>query len=95
MFRIMQQMQDDGIQKEIDHLLSKMADTEPESKEYAEMADQLVKLHPLRENEKPKRVSRDTLITVTGNIVGIMLIVFHEQTNALTSKAINFIKPPK
>lgn len=59
------------------------------SEEYATMADQLVKLYAQKKEIPSKRVSPDTLLTVTGNLLGILIIVGHERANVITSKALN------
>ena len=62
-----------------------------ESDEYAQMVDQLTKLHALKECEKPARITPDTLLLVGGNILGIFLILTYERANVVTSKALNFL----
>lgn len=63
----------------------------PETKEYAAMADQLVKLYAQKEKISSNRISRDQLITVSGNLLGILVIVMYEQRGVVTSKALGFI----
>ena len=36
-------------------------------------------------------VSPDTIMTVAGNLIGIVLILKHEELNVITSKALSFI----
>lgn len=38
-------------------------------------------------------VSKDTLLIVAGNLIGIWVIVGHERMHLVTSKALGFIKP--
>lgn len=79
-----------GLEIAIDRLLNELEDHTAESEDYATMVDQLAKLHKLKEDEKPSRVSPDTLISVGGSLTGILLIVMYEQKNVLGSKALNF-----
>lgn len=65
----------------------KMAQLNETDEEYAKIADQLVKLHGLKMNEKSSRVSPDTTAKIAANIVGILLIIRHEHLNVITSKA--------
>jgi hypothetical protein len=80
-----------GLEKAIDDLLNSMNSVMPDSKEYSQMADQLIKLYNLKGVDSPKRVSPDVLLTVLGNLFGIVLIVGFEQRNVITSKALGFV----
>lgn len=82
------------LEKAIAQIHARMTALEPDTKEYAAAADQLVKLEALRTEKHSWRPSTDTLITVGGNIVVALLIVAYEERNALTSKAIGFIQKP-
>lgn len=70
---------------------AQMADDTPESEEYAQMVDQLVKLYAQKEKVLPNRFSKDTMVAVTGNLLGVLIIVGYESRNAMTSKALGFI----
>lgn len=83
------QIEDQNLEKEIAALLSDMTEQDRSTREYAHMADQLVKLYSLR--EKKKRVSPDTWAVVGGNLLGILAIVGHERANVITSKALSFV----
>lgn len=61
------------------------------SDDYVMIVDQIVKLHALRDQAPPRRVSPDTLAIVLGNLAGIALIVGHERMNVVTSKALGFV----
>jgi len=80
-----------GLEKAIDDLLNEMNSVSAESKEYVIMTDQLVKLYNLKSLDEKKRVSPDQLLLVTGNLLGIAMIVGHERANVVTSKALNFV----
>ena len=60
-------------------------------KEYVVVLSQIVKLHELKQNEKPKRVSPDTLALITANLVGIIMIIAYENAHVITSKALNTV----
>jgi len=49
----------------------------------------------VKEFEKSRRVSPDTLAIVAANIVGILLIIGYERANVVTSKALGFILKSK
>lgn len=75
----------------INKLLDELKAFSAEDDEYAKMMNQLEKLYKLKELDKPKQVSPDTLLIVSANIIGIILIVGHERANVVTSKAVNFL----
>lgn len=77
----------------IDELLSEMVSVDGGSEEYTVMANNLVKLHSLK--PQAKRVSADTKAAIAGNLVGILLIVTHERTHVITTKALSFIRPTR
>ena len=75
----------------IDDLLERMIQEPFDADRYAKMVGQLDRLHKMREQYVPKRVSPDTLALILGNIVGIVLILGYERANVLTSKALGFV----
>lgn len=83
----------------VDHEISRtvlvMQDLEVISEEYSATLEQLSKLQKIRQEEKPDRLSSNTLLTVAANLAGIFLIIRHENVNVITSKAMNFIVKPK
>lgn len=81
-----------GIDLAIDHVLSEMAGPSTDSEEYAQMVDQLVKLHELKTTEGRPRISPDTLATISANLLGILMIVGYERVHVMTSKALGFVK---
>lgn len=80
-----------GLEKAIDSVLSDLESYDSDSPEYARSADQLVKLHALKANESPNRVSADTAAIVAGNLAGILIIVGYERTHVAASKALSFL----
>lgn len=81
--------EDSGLKTAIETVYSEMASYGSESDEYSKMVDQLSKLYSLK--VIPTRISPDTLAIVIGNLLGIILIVGHERTHIVTSKALNFV----
>jgi|tagenome__1003787_1003787.scaffolds.fasta_scaffold17975389_1 hypothetical protein len=80
-----------GLDKVIDEVLEEMLGRGSETEEYAQMVNQLVKLHALKQEEKPKRLTPDTMAIVLGNLLGIIIIVKYERIDIITSKAMNFV----
>jgi hypothetical protein len=70
-----------------------METLEETHEEYGKILEHLVKLHKMKEDEKPSRVSPDTMLTVGANLVGILLIIRHEHVNVITSRAMTLIRP--
>lgn len=85
----------DGVTKAIDTLLAEMLEQDEDSDTYAKMIDQLLKLYSLKEVdlkvESEGRINLNTLLTVSANLAGIVLIVGHERANVVTSKALTLL----
>lgn len=75
----------------IKKVLVEMEQQPVESEEYAACVRHLETLHKLKADEKPKRVSADTMWNVAGSLAGILVIVAYEQKHVMTTKAIGFI----
>lgn len=58
-------------------------------KEYAQWAEQLTKLHALREKN---RISKETLATIAANLTGIIVILGHERAHVIASKAFGLVR---
>jgi len=76
----------------IESVLHEMAGVAADSDEFEKMTDQLVKLHALKTTEGRPRISPDVKATIIANLAGIAIIVGHERTHIVTSKALGFIK---
>jgi len=81
-----------NLQMEIDRVISIMSTHEPTSDEYAKINKQLKELHERKVAESPKPLDANTILSVTANIAGILLIVGHERSHVITSKAIGFVR---
>lgn len=79
-----------SLNKEIKNVLKRMSEVSPDSDEYAKMSKNLETLYSAASKSKDK-VSLDTIVTVAGSLLGIILIINHEQTGIITSKAVGFI----
>lgn len=79
---------------EIEYQLNKLRNTtKPEL--YAEILGHLDRLYKMKEAETSRRVSPDTLALIGANLLGIMIIITHEYTNPITTKALQFAIKPK
>ncbi len=84
---------DDQILEEaIEHVLNQLKALEPETDQYARIADQLEKLYKIKNENRSRRVSPDTLAGIIANLFGIGIIVGYEQKHIITSKALGFIR---
>ena len=80
------------VDEQIDKILLEMNNTPVGSIEYSELMQSLERLYKLKAKESPDRVSRDTMLIVGGNLMGILVIVAYERFHPMTSKALTFIK---
>ena len=76
----------------IDRVMQDMTNEDPESERYDAMSNQLTKLYTIKNENRSRRVSPDTLANVAANLAGIAIIVGHERVHIVTSKALGFIK---
>lgn len=83
------------LDREVVRLLKELNSHMPGSEEFGEITERLNKLHKMRQEEKPKLVSPDTVLIVASNILGIVLMTRYEKEHVITSKALTFIRPPK
>ena len=80
------------LEAEINSLLNKLKETTKDSKEYVDLVDRIAKLHKLKTEERPKRVSPDTVFIVAANIFGILWLARYERENVIKApKAFGFI----
>jgi hypothetical protein len=73
-------------------LLDDLAETPTGSDEYKAVLTELERLTELRTNTRPKRVSRDTIVTAAANIIGVLAIVAYEQNHVMNPKGLSFLK---
>lgn len=64
------------------------------SEEYLATISSLEKLHKMKEAEKPSSISKDTMLVVAANILGIILIISHERVNVVSTRAIGLLLKP-
>ena len=80
-----------NLEKESDRVILKLEKIEPNTQEYAEVADNLEKLYKARSLVKERHVSLDTVALIAGNLLGIGLILWYEKADVITSKALGFV----
>lgn len=79
------------VDREIARAVLELQTHEPNTKEYGEMLDRLTKLQKIRQEEKPKTASPDSVLAAAANLLGIAIIVQHEHFHVITSKAMSFV----
>lgn len=65
----------------------------PGTDEYEILTEQLTALYEIQNNSMKSKdgISMDTLLTVGGNLAGILVIVNYERLNVVTSKALQLL----
>lgn len=81
----------EGLTEVIDAVQTELLQTAPTDDEFPKMVEQLDKLYKIKSNAGPDRVSKDALLAVVGNIVGIAAILNFERVGVVTSKALGFV----
>lgn len=80
-----------AMQMVIDAATEELLKHQPDSEEYKKIVDQLDRLNKIALSNRSERVSKDGVIAVLGNLLGIGLILKHEQLHTITSKALGFV----
>lgn len=82
------------LETQIDKALQELDNHEVVSEEYAVVLERVSKLHKMKEDET-SRVSKDTILVTTANLLGIMMIIRHEHVNVITSRAMSLVQKLK
>jgi hypothetical protein len=86
-----QRMIESELERTIVNLKAEMVNSE----EYKKTLSTVEKLHAMMDKQRSSSVSKDTVLVVVANLVGILLIIKHENVNVITSKALSFVMRPK
>jgi hypothetical protein len=84
-----------SLNKQIDAVLDRMDDVGVDSDEYRKLMKSLERLTDIKKKLRREPVSRNTMILVAGNLLGILLIIAYEQTHVMTSKGFSHVIRPK
>lgn len=82
------------LNEEIERQLEKLK-TETDPAKYQAIVDQIAKLHKMKTEESLNLPSLDTLLVVSANLAGILLITTLERDRPIVSKAINLLLKPR
>lgn len=84
------------LESELDRAIIALKTETIGSEDFSKTLGLVERLHDMMDKEKPSSVSKDTMLMVAANLVGILLIISHEQVgNAVTSKALGFVLRPR
>lgn len=79
---------------EIRRVMTDMSIIEHDSEEYKLLLTHLERLMALKTESRRKPLSADSILGAATQILGIVLIVTHEQQHVITSKAMSLFKKP-
>ena len=79
------------LESELDRVLVRLRTEMPNSEDYTKALSLVERLHDMLDKDDPEVVSKNTLLVVGGNLLGIILILKHEHLNPITSKALSFV----
>jgi hypothetical protein len=79
----------------INAVLARMNNVKPDHEEYTTLVNHLERLNQMKACERRTRVSPDTVATVVGNLLGILVIVAYEQKHVMVSKGLGFVMRPR
>lgn len=76
---------------EIDEVMDTLRGLDVLDEDYDTVMDKLKDLYELKNKNDKFNISPDTMVVVAGNLLGILLILKHEEINVVTSKAMGFV----
>ncbi len=79
------------LEGELERTLSSLRAEPVSSEDYAKTLNLVERLHVMMDKTQPSTVSKDTLVSVGANLLGILMIIKHENVNVITSKALGFV----
>ena len=85
------QKKESELDEPITWALQHLRGMDPGSEEYTKALGQVEKLVKLRCEDRGEQLSLDTLVSVVGNLLGILTIVAYEQKHVMVSKALGFL----
>lgn len=79
------------LEDEYERAIASLRSSLTDSEEYAKKLTIVERLHEITDKETSDSVSKDTMAIVSANLLGIFMIIRHENVNVITSKALNFV----
>lgn len=84
-----------GLETVIGLVTEELKNAVPGSDEYAKILEQLERLNKIASTRKSEPWSKNGILAVVANLVGIGAILQHERLHVITSKAVGFVKTIK
>lgn len=82
-----------NISIEVDRVVDFLSNIDPSDDDYTNSVQNLKTLCEARSKKPGALIEPEVLIAAAVNIVGIVLILRHEQFNVVTTRAMSFIRP--
>jgi hypothetical protein len=82
------------IESELERALRALSTEIIFGEEYGKTLGCVERLYEMVDKDKPPTVSKDVWATVAANLIGIILVIKHENVNVITSKAFNLVTRP-
>jgi len=86
-------MEPKNLNDEVDRVVLYLSSQDPDSESYTHAVQNLKTLCEARAKKAASTIEPEVLITAGVNLLGIVLILRHEQFNVVTTKAMSFIRP--
>lgn len=83
------------LEKEIERAVQRLSDWDVATEEYDRLLNTISRLEEIKAEEKPDRLSKETMAVLGTNLLGIILILRYEQLNVITSRAMSLLIRPK
>lgn len=83
---------DPHLDEAIDSVYADLKGFHAQEESHSKVVDQLTALYKLKETNSKSKISPDTIAIISGNLLGIVMIVGYERANVITSKAMQFVK---
>lgn len=86
-------MEPKNLNDEVDRVVLFLSGEDPDSESYTHAVQNLKTLCEARAKKAASPIDPEILISAGVNLLGIILILRHEQFNVVTTKAMSFIRP--
>jgi hypothetical protein len=89
--------QESLVELELTRALTELSKHQVGTDGYAQTMKMVTELHKMKESEKsePDRISKETMLVVGANLLGIVMVLYHERANVITSRAMTMLPKPK
>lgn len=79
------------LEEEIERLHKELLYETPSEEKYKQILTNLATLYELNKKKRKFEVSGDTIVLASVNLLGIIIILQHENLNVISSKALGFV----